>query len=76
MADTGLVDVVLGSPRLSINGIVVTDLEARLDGSDAGQSLALTGAYADTPFRLFLRGALTDWRKPLASRFDHRARRW
>ena len=70
MADTGLVDVVLGSPRLSINGIVVTDLEARLDGSDAGQSLALTGAYADTPFRLFLRGALTDWRKPLASRFD------
>ena len=54
------------SPQLSANDLVLTDVEARLQASDAGQSLGLVGIYEGTPFQASLGGAFADWRKPLS----------
>jgi translocation and assembly module TamB len=70
LADAGFVDAAVRSPQLSINDLVLTGLEARLEASDAGQSLALVGVYEGTPFQAALEGAFGDWRKPQASRFQ------
>jgi translocation and assembly module TamB len=70
LADAGFVDATLRSPHLSINDLVLTGLEVRLQGSDAGQTVGLVGIYEDTPFEAVLSGAFADWRKPRASQFQ------
>ena len=70
LADAGFVDAAVRSPRLSVNDLAITDLEARLQASDAGQSLGLAGAYEGAPFQASLGGAFADWRKPHRSRFQ------
>jgi translocation and assembly module TamB len=70
LADAGFVDATVLSPQLSISDLVLTGLEARLEASDAGQSVALVGAYAGTPIQVAVAGAFGDWRKPHASRFE------
>ena len=69
LADNGFASAAVNSPQLSINDLVLTGLEVRLEASDTGQSVALVGVYDGTPFQAAVEGAFGDWRKPHASPF-------
>ena len=70
LAEGGFVDAAVRSPQLTINDLVLTDLEARLQATDDGQSVALVGIHEGTPFQAALSGMFADWRRPHASRFE------
>ena len=70
LAGEGFLDATLDSPSVLIGDLAITDIEARVEASDAGQSLSLAGAFGETPVQLLVRGAFDDWRKPLESRFE------
>lgn len=70
LAAAGFLEATLDSPALAIGDVLVTDLDAHVQATDTGQSLALNAVYDETPVRLSLSGAFADWRHPLESRFE------
>jgi translocation and assembly module TamB len=58
------------SPLLLIGNRELTDLLLKLEASDVGQSLTVSGAHLGTDFSLSVAGAFDDWSAPLDSRFE------